>query len=73
MTAPLTNDEISGIVREEIDKLTETLEEKGIDVKEVIGLFAFDTPEGIGMVSASSKEAPQSLRRLMLIKALERK
>ena len=65
------NDPVTKI-REEADALSGRLKAEGIEVLEVVCLVTYETPEGPGMVSLTTEEAPESLRNMMLTKALER-
>ena len=69
----MTPEQITSKIEEEAGKFASTLKSEGIDVMEAICLVTIDTPEGPGLVVLSTEEAPDSLRRKMLTKALERK
>ena len=60
-------------IRDAADSLSSTLKQEGVDVLEAIVLVAYETELGPGMVSLSTEEAPEPLRKMMLTKALERK
>lgn len=64
---------MTGKIEEEAGKFASTLKSEGIDVMEAICLVMIETPDGPGLVSLSTEEAPDSLRKMMLTKALERK
>lgn len=53
--------------------MSEALKEHGFDIIQTLSLVVYETPEGPGMAVVSTEEAPQSLKTLMLQKALERK
>lgn len=65
------NDHVSKI-ESEAEALSNRLKSEGIEVLEIVCLVAYETPEGPGMVSLTTEEAPESLRSMMLTRALER-
>lgn len=69
----MTPEQMAGRIEEEAEKFASTLKSEGIDVMEAICLVMVDTDQGPGLVVLSTEEAPDSLRRKMLTKALERK
>lgn len=69
----MTPEQMAAKIEEEAEKFASTLKSEGIEVMEAICLVMIETPDGPGLVSLSTEEAPDSLRRMMLTKALERK
>lgn len=65
------NDHVSRI-ESEAAAFSNRLKAEGIEVLEAVCLVAYETPEGPGMVSLTTEEAPESLRNMMLTRALER-
>lgn len=62
----------SEIIQREAEKFSQALKDQGLDLLEAVILVTFDTEQGAGMVSLSTEVAPESLRKMMLTKALER-
>lgn len=62
----------SEIIEREAGKFSQALKDQGLDLLEAVILVTFDTEQGAGMVSLSTEVAPESLRKKMLTKALER-
>ncbi|MDD2326674.1 MAG: hypothetical protein PHW63_11910 [Alphaproteobacteria bacterium] len=62
----------SEIIEREAGKFSQALKDQGLDLLETVILVTFDTEQGAGMVSLSTEVAPESLRKKMLTKALER-
>lgn len=60
------------IIQREAEKFSQALKDQGLDLLEAVILVTFDTEQGAGMVSLSTEVAPESLRKMMLTKALER-
>lgn len=69
----MTSSEQTGKMEAEAQKMSEALKEHGLDILQVMCLVLYETPDGPGMVTVSTEEAPQSIRTLMLQAALERK
>ena len=57
----------------EAQRMAAALKADGIEVLQALCLIVYETPDGPGMVTVSTEEAPDSLRAKMLQKALERK
>ena len=69
----MTSNEQTSKMEAEAQKMSEALKEHGFDILQVMCLVLYETPEGPGMATVSTEEAPQSLRTLMLQAAQERK
>lgn len=69
----MTSEEQTGKIEAEAQKMSEALKEHGFDILQVMCLVLYETPEGPGMATVSTEEAPHPLRTLMLQAAQERK
>lgn len=69
----MTSDEQTSKIEAEAQKMSEALKEHGFDILQVMCLVLYETPEGPGMATVSTEEAPHPLRTLMLQAAQERK